>query len=86
MTDHYVYGVHAVKAVLANPQRKIDKIYLNSERTDEKIKQIETLARQQSIRIEKLSTKEMNQRFAEVTHQGVLAEVKPLPPSSFWME
>lgn len=85
MTDHYVYGLHAVKAVLTNPLRKAETIYLSSERyerNDDKIKQIEVLARGQSIRIEKLSNKDMNQRFADVTHQGVLALVKPLPELS----
>ena len=32
-----------------------------------------------SVRIERLSAQDMNQRFADVTHQGIAAAVAPLP-------
>ena len=79
MTEHCVYGLHAVKGLIENPQRKIELLYLSRDRSDEKIKQIETLARGQSIRLERLSNSELNQRFREANHQGVVAVVKPLP-------
>ena len=79
MTEHCVYGLHALKGLLENPQRKIELLYLSRDRSDEKIKQIETLARGQSIRLERLSNSELNQRFRDANHQGVVAVVKPLP-------
>ena|SRR3990167_4212670 len=81
MTDHYVYGLHTVKAVLTHSLRKVKALYLSRERCerDDKFQQIEILAREQLIPIEKLSTKEINSRFEPLSHQGVLALVTPLP-------
>ena len=79
MTENYVYGLHAVKGLLENPGRKIESIFLSRDRSDEKFKQIEGMARSQSIRLERLSNSELNQRFRDVTHQGVVALVQPLP-------
>lgn len=79
MTEHYVYGVHAVKALLANPKRKIELLYCSRERHDDKLKPIEDLAKSKSIRIERLASQELNQRFRDITHQGIVAVVKPLP-------
>ena len=79
MTSPYIYGLHAVKALLTNPQRKIELLYLSRDRNDEKIKQIEILAREQSIRIERLAIPDLNRQFREIAHQGVVAVVKPLP-------
>ena len=79
MKGQFIYGVHAVKAILANPLRQIEALYLNRDRSDEKIKQVEQLAMGRSVRIERLSAQDMNQRFADVTHQGIAAAVAPLP-------
>jgi 23S rRNA (guanosine2251-2'-O)-methyltransferase len=79
MTEHYVYGWHAVFALLSNPQRKTHKIYINQERLDKGFNLLLEQALQKNIPIEKLSSQKMKQRFAEFSHQGVVASATPLP-------
>lgn len=79
MTDQLVYGLHAVKALLVNPLRTTYKLYINKERSDERLNTILSLAENKKIPIETLSLQGLNKQFNEVNHQGVVASAKPLP-------
>lgn len=82
MTEHYVYGLHAVKALLSNPYRNIKKLYISKDRIDDKIIALQKLAESRQVAIDYLPTKVLNQRFAEFNHQGVIATAGPLPDFS----
>ncbi|KTD18004.1 23S rRNA (guanosine(2251)-2'-O)-methyltransferase RlmB [Legionella jordanis] len=77
MTEQYVYGLHAVQALLGSAHRTAKKIYVNQERVDQRLERILNLAKQRNIAVEKLSQQKMNQRFAEFSHQGVVALAEP---------
>lgn len=79
MTDQYVYGVHAVTSLLNNRYRKTKKLYVNQERIDARMQDLLQLASQADIPIEYLSIQKMNQRFADIVHQGVVATAGQLP-------
>lgn len=79
MSEQFVYGVHAVNALLANPHRVINTLFVNQDRIDKRVQDVLDKAEQAKVRIEKLSAQKMNQRFAEFTHQGVVASARPLP-------
>ncbi|CDZ76064.1 23S rRNA (guanosine-2'-O-)-methyltransferase RlmB [Legionella massiliensis] len=79
MSEQYVYGVHAVKALLANRHRPTKKLYINQERLDKRLEELLQLAETYSIVIERLSSQKMNQRFSEFKHQGVVASAGVLP-------
>ncbi len=83
MTDHaqgvYVYGVHAVAALLANRLRPTKMLYVNQERVDKRIQGLLSVAEQSQIPIERLSAQKMNQRFADFSHQGIVASAGTLP-------
>lgn len=79
MTEHFVYGLHAVKALLNNPYRHIHKLYMSNERADDKIMALKDLANTRKVTIENLSAKMMNQRFEDFNHQGVVASAGGLP-------
>lgn len=79
MSEHYVYGIHAVAALLTNPHRKIYKLFLSQERIDQRVQEMQAQAREAGVPIELLSTQKMNQRFADFTHQGVVAQASALP-------
>jgi 23S rRNA (guanosine2251-2'-O)-methyltransferase len=79
MSEQLVYGVHAVLALLNNPRRTINKIYINQDRQDKRIQEVLEQAQKFGIRLEKLSATVMNQRFTDFAHQGVVASAKPLP-------
>lgn len=78
MTDQYIYGLHAVKALLANPYRSTKKLFVSQDRSDQKIQALLDLASKTQIVVEKLSNQAMNQRFADFAHQGVVASADPL--------
>lgn len=82
MTDQYVHGIHAVQALLANPHRKIKKLFINSDRTDQKLQTLVARALEMHVPLEKLSQKLMNQRFEGSVHQGIVAMVPALPEFS----
>ena len=79
MTDEYVYGVHAVAALLANRIRPTKILYVNQERVDKRIQELLEVAEKLSIPVERLSAQKMNQRFADFSHQGIVASAAKLP-------
>lgn len=79
MNEQYVYGLHAVTALLTNRYRSIKVLYVNQERVDKRLHDLLDLAQQNNIPVERLSAHRMDQRFAEFTHQGVVAVASNLP-------
>lgn len=79
MSEQFVYGVHAVSALLLNPHRVINKLFISEDRIDKRLQDLIEKAAQAQVNIEKLSSQKMNQRFAEFTHQGVVASASSLP-------
>lgn len=79
MSEQFVYGVHAVNALLSNPHRVINKLFVSQDRIDKRLQEVLDKAEQSQIVIEKLSAKKMNQRFADFSHQGVVASASSLP-------
>lgn len=79
MSEHFVYGLHAVAALLANPHRTIYKLFVNQERMDKRVQELLNKANEASIAVEFLNTQKINQRFAEYTHQGIVAQASALP-------
>lgn len=73
MSEHFVYGIHAVNALLTNPHRTVKKLYINQDREDNRLNAILTLAEQKNIFVERMSTQKLNQQFPSFAHQGVVA-------------
>lgn len=79
MSEHFVYGVHAVSALLANPHRKVFKLLVSQARGDKRIQELIDKAQQAAIPVESLAMQKMNQRFADYNHQGIVAQASVLP-------
>ena len=79
MREQVVYGIHAVKALLASKWRKPYKILLNRDRKDQIMQQIETMAMELKIPIQLTTLKALDQQYGEVAHQGVIALAHALP-------
>jgi 23S rRNA (guanosine2251-2'-O)-methyltransferase len=65
-----------------HPQR-IESVRLAQRRDDPRAREIEELARRQQIPVQRVETEVLKQKLGDVAHQGVAAEVRPLPP---WTE
>jgi len=79
MSEQFVYGMHAVLALLKNPHRKISKLFVSQDRVDKRLQEVLDTAEKAHISVDKLTTQNMNQRFAEFTHQGIVASAASLP-------
>lgn len=79
MSEHYVYGVHAVAALLNNRLRPTKVLYVNQDRLDKRMQAVLDLAEQHHIPVERMSQQKMNQRFGDAPHQGLVASAGVLP-------
>ncbi|MGI9521723.1 MAG: TrmH family RNA methyltransferase [Hyphomicrobiaceae bacterium] len=71
-----IYGIHAVEAVLFNPQRDVRRLFItkNAER------RLATALSERALAIERILPKDLDRRLGrETVHQGALAECTHLP-------
>lgn len=82
MQPERVYGLHTVRTLLTRAPERVLRLYLQQGRDDQRAGQIENLARQARRPVERVDAARLRGWLGEVAHQGVLAEVTPLPPVS----
>jgi 23S rRNA (guanosine2251-2'-O)-methyltransferase len=82
MATQTIYGLHAVRAALLRHPQRVKVLRLAGSRDDGRVKEIETLARRHGLPLERIGSNQLKPLGADVVHQGVLAEVEPLPPWS----
>ena len=75
-----IYGVHAVRALLLRDPRRVRRVLLQRGRQDARAQEIERLARAAGCALERVEGARLAQRFGDVVHQGVAAEVLSLAP------
>ena len=73
----WVYGLHAIDALLRHNHDSIRHLYVLQGRRDERIEAVLTRAQRLKIAVSELSRAELDQK-ADGVHQGVVAECKPL--------
>jgi 23S rRNA (guanosine2251-2'-O)-methyltransferase len=78
-----LYGLHAVRVMLQRHPERVGGLRLAERRDDPRAQQIEELARRHGVRVERIGAQQLKQLVGEAAHQGVLAEIVPLPP---WTE
>lgn len=72
----WLYGIHAVRAALLNPKRRILRIIA----TEKAFETIAEPARKRGLQVEKADARELDQMFpAGAVHQGLALRVAPLP-------
>jgi 23S rRNA (guanosine2251-2'-O)-methyltransferase len=77
-----VYGLHAVKALLARHPQRVVRLRVSSARADERIAEVLRLASAAGTRVERVDPPAFDKLAGNVAHQGVLADVRPLAPWS----
>lgn len=75
-----VYGLHAVRALLQRSPGRVRRLQVDARRDDPRMRELQKLAQQQGLKVERVEAKLLAGRLGDVNHQGVLAEVDPLPP------
>lgn len=75
-----VYGMHAVRALLARHPQRVLRVLLQRGRQDARAQDIERAARASGSPLERIDAERLAQRLGDVVHQGVVAEVLSLAP------
>ena len=74
-----IYGVHAVRAVLANSQRSVQALYTTKNGHDRLCDTLDKL----EVTPSEISPTDLSRRLGvDAVHQGVMVEAEPLPPVS----
>ncbi|WP_150303051.1 23S rRNA (guanosine(2251)-2'-O)-methyltransferase RlmB [Pseudomonas saliphila] len=84
MSDkEYVYGLHAVQAMLQHASKRVKQLHLVRGRIDARMQELVDLAQQHKVAIQHLSPEELDKLADGGVHQGVIAVVAP---SQLWSE
>jgi 23S rRNA (guanosine2251-2'-O)-methyltransferase len=75
-----VYGLHAVRALLARSPARLRRLLVDARRDDPRMRELLQLAGQGGISAERVNAQQLAGRVGDVAHQGVVAEVEPLTP------
>jgi len=75
-----VYGLHAVRSLLQRHAARVRRLSVDARRDDPRMRELLQLAQQYGVKPEKVDAKLLAARTGDASHQGVLAEVDPLPP------
>jgi 23S rRNA (guanosine2251-2'-O)-methyltransferase len=78
-----IYGLHAVRAMLQRHPERVTAVRVSEQRDDPRVRELDELARQREIPVQRVATEVLKQTLGDVAHQGVAADIRPLPP---WTE
>ena len=77
-----IYGMHSVRIMLERHPQRVLAVRLAERRDDPRARVIEDLARRHQRPVERLDAQALRQLLGDVVHQGVAADITPLPPWS----
>ena len=77
-----IYGMHAVRIMLERHPDRVVAVSLAEQRDDPRARAIEELARRHQRPVQRVDMHALRQQLGDVAHQGVAAEITPLPPWS----
>ncbi len=83
MKHETIYGLHAVRSMLTRHPQRVVAVRLTESRHDPRAREIEELAKKSGRTVERIDARVLKQTLGDVAHQGVVAEIEPLPP---WTE
>ena len=78
-----IYGVHAVRIMLERHPERVHSVRIAQQRDDPRVRAIDELARRHQRPVQRVDARALKQRLGDVAHQGVAADITPLPP---WTE
>jgi 23S rRNA (guanosine2251-2'-O)-methyltransferase len=81
-TTETIYGVHAVRVLLDKHPERVVTVRLASTRDDPRVREIDQLAQKQGRPVQRVDANALKHALGDVAHQGVVAEITPLPPWS----
>lgn len=77
-----IFGLHPVRIMLERHPERVLTVRLAERRDDPRVRTIEELARRQRRPVERIDAHALRRLLGDVVHQGVAADIAPLPPWS----
>ena len=78
-----IYGMHAVRIMLERHPERVHNVRIAQQREDPRVRAIDELARRHHRPVQRVDLHALKQQLGDVAHQGVAADITPLPP---WTE
>jgi 23S rRNA (guanosine2251-2'-O)-methyltransferase len=75
-----IYGMHAVRVMLERHAQRVLNVLLAEQRGDARVREIEELAHRAQRPVQRVDVHSLRQQLGDVAHQGVAAEITPIPP------
>ena len=75
---NFVYGLHAVNAVLDRSPERLLELWVAQPRDDTRIRDLQERARNVGVRVQSASGEALAKLVGDVVHQGAVASVRPL--------
>src|SRR6202035_68028 len=77
---NFVYGLHAVNAVLERAPERLLELWVAQPRDDSPINAVPGRAHHAGVRVQSAGNEALVKLVGEVAHQGAVAAVRPLKP------
>ncbi len=77
MSNEFLYGIHAVNAVLGNDPERFIEAYVLKGRQDDRLIPILNQLQQFGISVQTMGRKALDDKAKGANHQGIIARVKP---------
>jgi 23S rRNA (guanosine2251-2'-O)-methyltransferase len=77
-----IYGMHAVRAMLERHADRVLNVRLAQQRDDPRARELLELAQRHGRPVQRVERGTLRHELGDVAHQGVAAEITPLPPWS----
>jgi 23S rRNA (guanosine2251-2'-O)-methyltransferase len=78
-----IYGMHAVRVMLERHPERVHSVRIAERREDPRVRAIDELARRHHRPVQRVEVQALKRLLGDVAHQGVAADITPLPP---WTE
>ncbi|MFI5214888.1 MAG: 23S rRNA (guanosine(2251)-2'-O)-methyltransferase RlmB [Gemmatimonadales bacterium] len=75
---HWVYGLHAVLAVLERSPERILELMLAAPRDDQRMRMLRERAQALGVRVQPIASDAIVKLVGDVAHQGAVAAIRPL--------
>jgi 23S rRNA (guanosine2251-2'-O)-methyltransferase len=77
---HFVYGLHAVGAVIERAPERVLELWIAAPRDDARVRQLKQRALAVGLTVQAAASDALARLVGDVAHQGAVAAVRPLKP------
>jgi 23S rRNA (guanosine2251-2'-O)-methyltransferase len=77
---HFVYGLHAIGAVIERAPERLLELWMVTDRDDARVRALTQRAGAIGMRVQFVSSDSLSKLVGDVTHQGVVAALRPSKP------